>query len=196
MEKTFVNALAYSRILRSVMIATLILVVIVDIYLISRVVKVIDHATSEERTRIISLLAILLLNSAAGFPFFYLIHRGLRRQSIRTDDQGITYSSWGRKISASWDEVTSVSIVSRGGYGQALRTKGLRIDTRKGKIYALPIFVDSSMPIPQLRMGISSRELLYPDGRVKVVEVEASDIYTELQNYIPELLNVSPKRQI
>ena len=191
MERTFVNALAYSRLLKSVMIVVLVFAVVVDIYIISLVMKVIDHATPEERTKIISLLAILLLSSAAGFPFFYLIHRSLRKQWIRIDDEGITYNSWSRKTSASWDEVTAVSVVSRGKYGQALRTKGLRIDTEKGMIYALPIFVDSSMPIPQLKMGISSQRLLYPDGRIKVVDLETSDIYTELRNHIPELLNIS-----
>ena len=189
MEKTFVNALAYSKALRSVMIVVLILVVVIDIFTTSLVIKTINHATPAERARIIDLLTILLLSSATSFPFFYLIHRSLRKQWIKIDDVGITYNSWGRKISASWNEVTGASIVSRGRYGQALRTKGLRIDTENGRIYALPIFVDSSMPIPQLKMGISSQRLLYPDGRAKTIEVKTSDIYTELQNYIPHLLD-------
>ncbi|MFC1715349.1 hypothetical protein ACFL6S_16895 [Candidatus Poribacteria bacterium] len=190
MEKTFVNALAYSRLLKSVIIVVLVFVVVVDIYIISLVMKVIGHATPEERTKIISLLVLLLLSSAAGFPFFYLIHRSFRKQWIKINDEGITYNSWSRKISASWDEVIGASVVSRGRYGQALRTKGLRIDTKKGKIYALPIFVDSSMPIPQLKMGISSQRLLYPDGRIELVDLETSDICTELRNHIPELLNM------
>jgi len=193
MEKTFVNALAYSKILKYLIIATLVFIAIVDISLVSLVVKIIGYATPEARTRITGLVALLLLSSAMGFPFFYLTHRSLKKHWIKTDDQGITYNSWGRKISASWDEVTGVSIVSRGRYGQALRTKGLRIDTKKGKIYALPIFVDSAMPIPQLKMGISAQKLLYPDGRIRVVDAESSDIYMELQNYVPELLNASPK---
>ena len=89
--------------------------------------------------------------------------------------------------------VIGVSIVSRGRYGQALRAKGLRIDTKNGKIYALPIFVDSAMPSPQQKMSISTQKLLYPDGRTRIVDAESCDIYMELQNYIPELLNVSPK---
>lgn len=47
MEKTFVNALAYSRILRSIMVLVLAFIVVVDISLISLVIKVIDHATPE-----------------------------------------------------------------------------------------------------------------------------------------------------
>ena len=168
----FVNALAYSRILKSIMIATLAFIVIVDISLGSLVLKVADHAAPEERTKIIGLLALLLLSSAIGFPLFYLIHRSFKKHWIKTDDQGITYNSWGRKVSASWDDVTGVSIVSRGRYAQALRTKGLRIDTKKGKIYALPIFVDNAMPIPQLKMAIFAQKLLYPDGRIRIVDAD------------------------
>lgn len=194
MEKTFVNALAYSKILKYFIIATLIFIAIVDISLVSLVVKAIGHAAPEERTRIMGLLAVLLLSSAVGFPFFYLMYRSLKKHWIKTDHQGITYNSWGKKISASWDEVTGVSIVSRGRYGQALRAKGLRIDTKKGKIYALPIFVDSAMPIPQLKMGISTQKLLYPDGKIRIADAKSCDIYMELQNYIPELLNIPPDR--
>ena len=193
MEKTFVNALAYSRILKLMIIAALVFIVMVDALVISLVLKVIDQATPEERTKVIPLVVLMLFSSAAGFPFFYFIHRTLREQWISIGDAGIRYNSLGKKISASWDEVTGVSIVSRGRFGQALRTKGLRIDTKNGKIYALPVFVHKSMPIPQLKPGMSSQKLVYPDGKIKKIDVETSDIYMELQNHIPELLNASQK---
>ena len=195
MEKTFVNPLAYSRILKLVMIGALIFVVIVDVLVVFLLVKVSDYATPEERERLLWLVVPLLLSSVTGFPLFYFIHRTIREQWIETSDQGIRYNSLGKKLSASWAEVISVSIVSRGRYGQALRTKGLLIDTSKGKIYALPTFVDKSEPIPQLRMGISSQRLLYPNGRTRKVDVETSDVYAELQNYVPELFGVSSGQQ-
>ena len=195
MEKTFVNALAYSRILKWVMIAALVFIVVVDALVISLVMKVIDQATPEERTKVIRLVVLMLFSSAAGFPLFYFVHRTLREQWISIGDAGIRYNSLGRKVSASWDEVTGVSIVSRGRFGQALRTKGLRVNTKNGKIYALPTFVDKSMPIPQLKPGISSQRLVYPDGKVKRLEVETSDIYMGLKNYVPELLNVVSERR-
>ena len=195
MEKTFVNALAYSRILKLMIIATLVFIVIVDVLIISLVVKVIDHATPEERTRLIRLVVLMIFSSAAGFPLFYFVHRYLREQWISIGDAGIRYNSLGKKIAAAWDEITGVSIVSRGRFGQALRTKGLRIDTKNGKIYALPIFVHKSTPIPQLKPGISSQKLVYPDGKVKKLDVETSDIYMELKNYVPELLNVISERR-
>jgi len=188
MEKIFVNALAYSRVLKSLMIAVLIFVVIMDIALTALVMKVIGYATPEERTKLITLTVLLLLSSAIGFLLFYFIRRSIREQWIKTGEQGIAYGSWAKKVSASWDDVTGVSIVSRGRYGQALRAKGLRIDTNSGKIYALPTFVDKSLPIPQLKMSLSSQKLLYPDGTLKKVDVKTCDVYMELQNYIPELL--------
>ena len=191
MEKTFVNVLAYSRTLKAFMIGILVFAVFSDAIVISLVVKVIDQATPDERTKIIGLLAVLLSSTCLGFPLLYLLHQSLRKHWIRTDEQGITYNFWGRNISASWEQVNNVSIVSRGRHGQALRTKGLRIDTKNGIIYALPILVDKSSPIPQLTMGITSRNLRYPDGRIRKIGVETSDIYLELQNYIPELLKDS-----
>ena len=189
MEKMFVNALAYSKILKWVMVIALIFILMIDMLFISLVVKVIDSATPEERTKIIWLAVLLILSSAAGFPIFYFVRRSLREQWIGIGEQGIRYNSPGKKIAASWDQVVSVSIVSRGRFGQALRTKGLRIDTKNGQIYALPIFVDKSAPIPQLKMGISSQKLLYPDGRTREMNAETSDVYMELQNHIPELFN-------
>lgn len=188
MEKIFINALAYSKILKSMMIITLFFIVAVDVMCIALVMRVINEATPEERTKIIALTQILILSGAMGFPLFYLIRRSLREQWIKIGDDGIMYNSWAKKISASWDEVKGVSIVSRGRYGQALRAKGLCIDTKNGKIYALPSFVDNSKPIPQLKMGMSSQRLVYPDGVIKEASVETSDIYVELQNYIPEFL--------
>ena len=79
MEKTFVNALAYSKILKYLIIATLIFIAIVDISLVLLVLKAADHAAPEERTKIIGLLALLLLSSAIGFPLFYLIRSEERR---------------------------------------------------------------------------------------------------------------------
>ena len=191
MEKTFVNALAYSRILKFVIIFVLAFVVIVDILVIALVIKVIGYASSEERTRIVRLLALLHISSAMGFPLFYFLHRSLRNQWIRIGDSGITYNSWSRKVSAAWDEVAGVSVISRGKYGQASRGGVLRIDTKRGGIYALPIFVDKSMPIPQLRFGISSWKLSYPDGRIREVSIKNSDIYMELRNYVPDLFSAS-----
>ena len=130
MEKTFVNVLAYSRLLRLVIIFALAFVVTVDVIVITLVIKVVGYASLEERTKIIRLVILLLLSSAAGFSLFYLIHGSLRNQWIRTDDTGITYNSWAKKISASWDEVTSVSVVPPGRY------QALRIETKKGKFYA------------------------------------------------------------
>lgn len=182
MEKTFVNALAYSRILKLLTIFVLSFVVLADALIMALVVKVIDFASPEERTRITWLLALFLFSSAAGFPLFYFLHRSLRDQWIKTEDRGITYNSLTRKISASWDEVTGVSVVSRGRHSQALR-----IDTRRGRFYVLPVFVDKSIPIPKLKIGVSSRRLSYPNGRMKELDIESSDVYMELRNYIPYL---------
>jgi hypothetical protein len=195
MEKTFVNALAYSRIAKLLIILVLTIVVVVDVLAITLVVNAINYASAEQRIRIIGLLTLLLLSSASGFPILYLMHRSLRDQWIRTDDRGITYNSWAKKISATWDEVTGVSVVSRGRYGQALRNRALCIDTKKGRFYAPSTFVDKSMPIPQLKLGVSSQRFSYPDGRTKEVNIRNSDIYMELRNYIPELLNSSLERQ-
>lgn len=192
--KTFVNALAYSRILKLLIIFVLTVIVVVDVLVIALVVNVISYASPEQRVRIICLVVLLLLSSASGVPVFYLIHRSLRDQWIRTDDQGITYNSWAKKVSVSWDEVTGVSVVSRGRYGQALRNKVLRIDTKKGRFYASPMLADKSMPIPQLKLGVSSQRFSYPDGRTKEVNIQNSDIYMELQKYIPDLLNASLER--
>ena len=193
MGKTFVNALAYSRTLRILIILILITIVLIDVVVIALVVKLISYASPEHRTRIIFLLSLLLLSSASGFPVFYLIYRSLRDQWVRTDDRGITYNSWAKKVSASWDEVTGVSVVSRGRYGQVFRNKALRINTRKGRFYIPPIFVDKSMPIPQLKLGMSSQRFSYPGGRTKEINIQNSDVYTELQNYVPDLLNASPE---
>ena len=142
MEKIFVNAFAYSKTLKSLIILILAFVVIVDVLVIALVMKVIDDASPEERAKIIRLVVLMLLSSVAGFILFYLMRRYFRDQWIKIDDQGIRYNAWAMKISASWNEVTIVSVVSRGKYGQALRNKALRIDTEKSRIYALPIFVD------------------------------------------------------
>ena len=182
MEKTFVNALAYSRILKLLTIFVLAFVVVADALIIALVVKVIDFASPEERTKVTRLLALFLFSSATGFPLFYLLHRSLRDQCIKTDDRGITYNSLTRKISASWDEVGGVSVVSRGRHGQALR-----VDTRKGRFYVLPVFVDKSMPMPKLKIGLSSRRLSYPNGRMKELDIKSNDVYVELKNYIPYL---------
>lgn len=195
MGKTFVNALAYSKLLKLSMIFALTAVIVIDIFVIALVVKVISYASPEQRARIIFLLVLMLLSSALGFPLFYIIYRSLRDQWIKTDDRGITYNSWVKKISASWDEVTGVSAVSRGGYGQALPAKSLRIDTKKGRIYAVPFLVDKSMPIPKLKLGLSSQRLSYPDGKTKEMSIQNSDIYMELQKHIPDLLNAFLERQ-
>jgi len=195
MEKTFVNALGYSRILRYLIIFVLVAIIVIDAFVIALVMKVIDYASPAERSRIILLVALLFLSSAAGFPLFYFAQRSLRDQWIKIDDQGITYNSWSKKISASWEQVTGVSIASRGRYGQALRHKALCIDTRKGKIYALPIFVDKSTPIPQLKYGMASKKLSYPDGRTKQIDTQNSDVYVELMNYIPNLLKALQDQQ-
>ena len=55
MGKTFVNALAYSRVLKLLTIFALSFVVVADALVIALVIKVIDFASPEERTRIISL---------------------------------------------------------------------------------------------------------------------------------------------
>jgi len=191
MEKIFVNAFAYSKILKSLIILILAFVVIVDILVIALVMRVMDDASPEERAKIIRLLVLMLLSSIAGFILFYLMRRYFRDQWIKIDDQGIKYNTWFMKISASWDEVTGVSVVSRGKYGQALRNKAFRIDTEKNRIYALPIFVDKSMPIPQVKLGISSRKLSYPDGRIKEINIQNSDICTELRKHIPDLIDAS-----
>jgi len=191
MEKIFVNAFAYSKTLKSLIILILAFVVIVDILVIALVMKVIDDASPEDRAKIIRLLVLMLLSSIAGFILFYLMRRYFRDQWIKTDDQGIKYNAWAMKISASWDEVTGVSVVSRGKYGQALRDKAFRIDTEKSRIYALPIFVDKSMPIPQVKLGISSRKLSYPDGRIKEINIQDSDICAELRKHIPDLIDAS-----
>lgn len=191
MEKKFVNALAYSKVLRLLTIFVLVAVIAIDMLVIAMVAEVIGYTSPEERAKIIRLLVLLLLSSASGFPVLYLIHRSLRDQWITIGEQGIAYNSWAKKISASWDEVTKVSVVSRGRYGQASRTKGLRIDSKAGKIYALPTFVDESMPIPQMKFGISSQKFCYPNGRIKEIKIQNSDICAELQNHIPDLLNAA-----
>jgi len=182
MEKTFVNVLAYSRILKLLTIFVLAFVAVADALIIALVIKVIDFASPEEQVKVTRLLALFLFSSVAGFLLFYLLHRGLRDQWIRTDERGITYNSLTRKISASWDEVTGVSVVSRGRYGQALR-----VNTRKGRFYVLPVFVDKSMPIPKLKIGVSSRRLSYPNGRMKELDIKSNDVYVELKNYISNL---------
>lgn len=182
MGKTFVNALAYSRILTLLTVFVLSFVVLADALIIALVIKAMDSASPEERAKITWLLALFLFSSAAGFALLYLLHRSLRDQWIRTDDRGITYKSLSRKISASWDEVTGVSVVSRGRHGGALR-----VDTRKGRFYVLPVFVDKSMPIPRLKIGVSSQRLSYPNGRMKELDIKSSDVYVELKNYIPYL---------
>ncbi len=128
MEKTFVNALAYSRILKLLIIFVPSFVVVADALIIAVLIKVMDFASPEERVKITWLLAFFLLSSAAAFPLFYLLHRSLREHWIKTDDRGIMYNSLTRKISASWDEVTDVSVVSRGRHSQASR-----VDTRRGR---------------------------------------------------------------
>jgi len=195
MEKMFVNVFAHSRILKSLTILILAFVIVVDMLIIILVINVMDDASLEERARIIRLMVLLLLSSVAGFPLFYFMHRYLRDQWIKIDDQGIAYNSWAKKISASWDEVTGVSVASRGRYGQALRDKALRIDTRKGQIYALPTFVDKSMPIPQMKLSISNRKLSYPGGKIREINIQDCDICAELRNHIPDRLNASLGRQ-
>jgi hypothetical protein len=37
---------------------------------------------------------------------------------------------------------------------------------------ATPIFVDKSMPIPKLKIGVSSRRLSYPNGRVRDLDIK------------------------
>ncbi len=191
MEKTFVNALAYSRVLRFLIIFVLVSIIVIDVFVIALVARVIDHASPEQRSRITFLMILLLLSSSTGFLLFYLTRRNLRDQWIKTDKRGIIYNSWSKKISASWDEVTGVSIASRGRYGQALRHKALRIETKSGTIYALPIFVDKSMPIPQLKFGMASQKLSYPGGKVKKIDVRDCDVHKELKNYIPDLFDES-----
>ena len=191
MEKTFVNALAYSRILRFLIIFVLVSIIVIDAFVIALVAKSIDYASPEQRSRITLLMILLLLSSSIGFLLFYLTRRELRDQLIKTDERGIVYNSWSKKISASWDEVLGVSIASRGRYDQALRHKALRIDTKNGTIYALPIFVDKSMPIPQLKFGMLSQKLSYPGGKVKKIDVGDCDVHKELKNHIPDLLDES-----
>jgi hypothetical protein len=188
-EKTFINTLAYSRILKYLMIFILSIIIIIDVLVIALVINLIEYAPPEKRSGIILRVILLMVATVAGLPLFYFVRRNLRDQWIKINDEGLKYNSWTTKISTPWNEVTGVSIVSRGRYGQALRTKALRIDTRYGSIYALPIFVDKSMPIPELKFGMLSRKLSYPNGRTKEISVQDSDIYKELKNYIPNLLD-------
>ena len=191
MEKTFVNVLAHSRALKLLTVLVLTSIVVIDALAIALVVRAVDYASPENRARMIWMLVLLLISSAPGFPVLYLIRRALLDHWMKTDDRGIAYNSWAKKVSVSWDEVTGVSIVSRGRYGQALRSKALRMDTAKGTFYALPTFVDKSMPIPQLKPGISTQRLSYPNGEIREINVQNSDIYLELQDRIPDLLETS-----
>ncbi len=186
MEKTFVNVLAHSKVLKLLIILILAFVVVADVLVITFIVSLIDYASPEQRAKITRLMALLIISSVAGFPLLYFVRRSLRDQWVKTNDTGITYNSWTKKMSARWSEVTKISVVPRGRY------RVLRIDTKKGRFHISPLFVDKSMPIPKLKPGISSQKLSYPGGRIKEVNnIQDSDIYIELQNYIPDLLNAS-----
>lgn len=188
MEKTFVNVLAYSRALQVIIILVLVFIVFSDALAITIVIKIAGYTTTEERAWIDRLIALLLLSSASGFVIFYLINRSLKAHWIKTNDWGIIYNSLTKKVSASWDEVTRVFTASRGTFGQVLPVQALRICTKKGNFYVSPMFVDKSMPIPKLKYGRMSRKLYYPDGSTKQISIHNSDIYPELQKYIPEII--------
>jgi len=186
MEKTYINSLAYSKAFKLLIILIPAALVIIDAFMFALILNVLNYAMPDEKAKLSNLFFILVLSSISGFIIFYILYRSLHSYWIKIGESGITYNSLSKKIHATWDEVSDVSIVLRGSFGQRLINKSLRITTKKGRFYISPTFVDKSQPIPQLKFSMRSQWFVYPNGIKKELNINNSDIYTELKNYIPE----------
>ena len=189
MQKTFVNALAYSRLLKLLMISVLVFVGVVDLSITYIIIKLIPYAAPEEKIRITQMLVVMLVASASGVPLFYFVHRSMKAQWLRIDQNGIEYYTWTKKISVSWNEIKDIFIVPRG-----RNITALRIKTPEGNFYISPMFVDKSKPIPQVKLRLSGLKLVYPPDELRSLDIQKNEVFAEVRNYLPDLVEAAVQR--